>query len=444
MKKAYTIIFLLAVICSTMFLGCQKTEEETPVTPPPPAGGEGVTGSFTSVTNGTVAYDNFSLIVDKGDVPTLTSGDPGTVTFSMNTSSTIESGYPSIPSGYTIVSKYLKAGPESFTFNAPIQIYFPAASQPSPQGLMVLNYRPETSSWKIITVAALDTVNKKVAIDVLTLGYYVLVKSNNTTDASDFRQGGCVFDREDLWTNYILTVKSAALEKPEQLALFANGFIGGTYTGPIFLGCPNGKTKAIVPQGIIEFWVSYSICNGSDQRIYTYSLPATVTVSDPLNFIGWSTYDAVTYVPFTLPVGGTWVLGRPSGTAGSGAWPPATVPYGSGVFQATLTWLNVSGTAADMDLHLYGPNALHIYYGNRTNADFSLDRDFRTTLGNATENIYSLRNVMPSGEYTVKVVNYSGNTMAFNTRVVLNGASTNYSGSLSATNEVTVRTLTIP
>jgi len=444
MKKAYTIIFIFAAMYSLLlFSGCQKTEEETPVTPPTGTG-EGVTATYTSTTNGTVAYDNFSLIVDKGDVPTLTSGDPGSVTFSMNTSSTIESGYTAVPSGYTIVSKYLKAGPESFTFNAPIQIYFPASSQSSPQGLMVMNYRPETQSWKIITVAAIDTANKKVAVDVLTLGYYVLVKSNATTDASDFRQGGCVFDREDLWTNYILTVKSAALEKPEQLALFANGFIGGTYTGPIFLGCPNGKTKAIVPQGTIEFWVSYSICNGSDQRIYTYSLPATVTVSDPLNFIGWSTYDAVTYVPFTLPVGGTWVLGRPGGSGGTGAWPPATVPYGSGVFQSTLTWVNAGGTVADMDLHLYGPNGIHIYYGNRTTADFSLDRDWRSTLGNATENLYSVRSVMPSGEYTVKVVNYSGSTMSFNTRVVLNGASTNYSGTLSATQEATVKTFTIP
>ncbi|CAF3810084.1 unnamed protein product [Rotaria sp. Silwood1] len=257
---------------------------------------------------------------------------------------------------------------------------------------------------------------------------------------SDFRQGGCVFDREDLWTNYILTVKSAALEKPEQLSLFAGGYIGKVYSGPIFLGCPQGKTKAIVPQGVLEFWVSYTVCQGADARVYTYTLPATVTVSDPLNFVGWSTYDAVTYVPFTLPAGGTWVLGRPTGT---GAWPTPTVPYGSGVMQATLTWNNSSGSATDFDLHLYGPNNLHIYYANRSNSDFSLDRDYRTDLGDAIENIYSLRSVMPSGAYTVKVVNYYGPSKSFNARVVLNGASTNFTGTLSVGQEATVKTFTI-
>jgi len=437
MKKLYIFFLPVVLIFSFIYFGCNKTEE-TPVTPT--TGGDGSTVSLTSSTSGSLDYDNFSIVVDKGDVPQLSTGADGTVTFSINTSSTIESGVPSIPAGYSVAGKYVKAGPESFTFNAPIQIYFPASSFSSPQGLMVMAYKPELQTWKIVTAAAIDTAKKRVAIDVLTLGYFVLVKSNSADYASDFRQGGCVFDHEETWTNYILTVKSAVLEKPEQLALFANGFIGSTFTGPIFLGCPQGKTKAIVPQGTIEFWVSYTYCQGSDTRVYTYSVPATVTVSDPLNFVGWSTYDAVTYVPFLLPPGGTWVLGRPSGTGG---WPAATVPYGSGVFQATLTWTNVSSNYADMDLHLYGPNNLHIYYGNRSNTDFSLDRDWQSTLGNATENIYSLRSVMPTGNYEVKVKNYSGATMSFNVRTILNGAAANFSGSLTNGAETTAKTFTI-
>jgi hypothetical protein len=439
MKKLYFVTIILALFCSAFYFGCQKTEEN-PVDPGTPTGGEGATASYNSTTNGTLNFDGFSLVVDKGDVPAPTSGS-GNVTFSLNSSGSIESGVTAVPAGYTVIGKYLKAGPESFYFNAPITIYFPASSQPSPQNLAVMYYAPETQSWKIVNVGVIDTAGKRVGIDVLSLGYYVLVKRNATDAASDYRQGGCVFDHEEVFTNYILTVKSAALEKPEQLGLFANGFIGGVYTGPIFLGCPQGKTKAIVPQGTIEFWVSYSICTGSDPRIYTYTLPATVTVSDPLNFVGWSTYDAVTYVPFLLPPGGTWVLGRPSGT---GSWPQATVPYGSGVLQATLTWVNTSANNADMDLHLYGPNNIHIYYSNRTTADFSLDRDWQSTLGNATENIYSLNSTMPSGAYSVKVKHYSGNPMSFNTRVVLNGSSTNYSGSTTSGQEVTVKTFTIP
>lgn len=439
MKKAYFLTIALALIFSLYLFGCNKAEDT--VVDPGTTGGEGATASYTSNSQSSLDYDGFSLVVDKFDVPTLTTGDPGTVTFSLNTSTTIESGIPAVPSGNTVIGKYLKAGPEAFNFGGPIQIYFPASSQSSPQNLEVMFYSPDTQTWKIVPVSAVDTAKKRVAIDVLKLGYFVLTKKNVTDQMSDFRQGGCVFDREDVWTNYILTVKSAALEKPEQLNLFVGGFIGKVYSGPIFLGCPQGKTKAIVPQGVLEFWVSYTVCQGSDARVYTYTLPATVTVSDPLNFVGWSTYDAVTYVPFTLPPGGTWVLGRPTGTGG---WPTPTVPYGSGVMQATLTWNNsTTNDAADLDLHLYGPNNLHIFYSNRSNSDFSLDRDWQRTLGDATENIYSLRSVMPSGSYTVKVVNYAGATKNFNARVVLNGSSTNFSGTLSATQEATVKTFTI-
>ncbi|MEO8167164.1 MAG: hypothetical protein ABI623_02895, partial [bacterium] len=198
--------------------------------------------------------------------------------------------------------------------------------------------------------------------------------------------------------------------------------------------------KAIVPQGVMEFWVSKIMCQGSDPQIYTYTLPASVSVPEPLTFGGWSTYDAVVYYPFTLPSGGTWVAGRPSG---SGAWPQATVPFGSGVLQATLTWYNSTGTTADLDLHLDGPNGIHVYYSNKTTPDFSLDRDWRTALGNAIENVYSLNSVMPTGAYTVRVVHFSGATMSFNARVILNGVSTNYPGTLSAGQQVVVRSFTI-
>lgn len=426
------------VLFFLIFLSCNKTED-SPVTPTTTSG-TGATASYTSATSGSLDYDEFSLIVRSGDVPTLSSGSAGTVLFSLNTSSTIESGYPSIPSGYSVIGKYLKAGPESFTFNSPIRIYFPAASESSPQNLTVFYYAPGTQTWKIIPTSAIDTVKKRIGIDVLTLGYFVLTKSasyNRTATGA----GGCVYDHMVVWTNYYLTCKSITPQDPSILSLYADGIVGRTFSGPIFLGCPIGTAKAIVPLGTMEFWVSYSNCQGPDFSLYTYTLPATVTVSNPLIFNGWSTYDAVVYVPFDLPSGGTWVRGRPTGTGG---WPQATVPYGSGVFQATLTWTNSTAATADMDLHLYGPNSLHIYYANRSSSDFSLDRDWQSAQGNATENIYSLRNVMPSGDYTVKVKNYSGATMSFNARVILNGAVTNYSGSLANNLETTVKTFNIP
>lgn len=432
----YLKLILILIFFSLSFIASDCTKEENPVSPGGETG-DGVTATYTSSTGGTLNHNEFSLVVEKGDVPKLSTGADGTVIFSINTSDNIESGIPNVPAGYTVIGKYLKAGPEAFSFERPIQILFPASGESSPQGLTVLNYSPDTQSWKIVPTSTIDTINKRIGIDVLTLGYFVLTKNNSMSDASDFRQGGCVLDMQEPFTNFILTVASANPEKPAILGLYANGFIGGVYSGPIFLGCPEGKTKAIVPQGTISFWVTKSLCVGNEVQIFTYTIPASVTVSEPLQFVGWRTYDAIYYVPFTIPPGGSWVAGRP------GTWPPPTVPFGSGTFQATLTWVNSAGSIADLDLHLYGPNGLHVYYSARTSANFSLDRDWTDPLGNAIENIFSTTPTIPAGNYEVKVKNYRGVTKSFNVRTILNGTSSNYSGTLSENQEVTARTFTI-
>jgi hypothetical protein len=80
MKKTYIITVTLAVIYSLFLFGCDKTEDS--VVEPPTGGGEGLTKSFTSTASGSIDYDNFTIQIKVGDVPTQTSGSPGTVTFS--------------------------------------------------------------------------------------------------------------------------------------------------------------------------------------------------------------------------------------------------------------------------------------------------------------------------------------------------------------------------
>lgn len=445
MKKIFFPMLVCIILISLPYFlnGCQEESTgQNPLTPEP--SGAGSTKTFTSAENGSFDYDGFSIVVKNETVPRISGGASGSVLFSMNTSSSIESGIPSVPSGHSVIGKYLKAGPESFYFNIPIQIFFPAAGEPSPQNLVVMFYRPNEQNWKIILPSDIDTAGRRIGIDVFEMGYFVLTKITTTDNSSsDFRQGGCVFDIEEIWTNFILTVNTASLEKPEQLPLFADGFIGRTFSGPVFLGCPEGKTKAIVPQGTITFWVSKTLCQGSDGQVYTYTLPASVTVNDPLEFTGWSTYDAVIYVPFILPPGGSWIPGRPS-VAGGGAWPPPTIPFGSGSFQATLTWYNSAGDITDLDLHLYGPDNLHIFWSNRTSANFELDRDWISKTGNAIENIFSTTTQIPSGSFEVKVKHFSGAAKNFNTRVILNGASRNFSGTATSGQEITVYNFNVP
>ncbi len=141
----------------------------------------------------------------------------------------------------------------------------------------------------------------------------------------------------------------------------------------------------------------------------------------------------------TAPGSGNWVNGSPSN------WPPPTVPMGTGKFQATLTWVNTSSSAVDLDLYLTLPNNEKVYFGHKVANDssFALDVDFRYTLGNATENIYSLKNNLPSGTYKVEV-NYWGGTgtKPYNVRILINGSVTNHSGSLSSGTAL-IRTFTL-
>jgi uncharacterized protein YfaP (DUF2135 family) len=99
-----------------------------------------------------------------------------------------------------------------------------------------------------------------------------------------------------------------------------------------------------------------------------------------------------------------------------------------------------------MDLHIYGPNNMHVYFGNKVSADstVTLDRDWMHALGNAVENIYSI-GTMPSGSYTLKVHRYSGDATNFSVRVIRNGNVRTYPMSVTAdeTQEITVTTFTL-
>jgi hypothetical protein len=436
MTKFYSKVLPFLMFFCIFLNSC--SDDDTTTNPTDPANGNGTTQSVTSDQRQTIEYDGFRLEVHTGDVPRNSNGTAGTVTFSLNTSSDIESGIPPVPSPYSVIGKYLKAGPESFNFNSPVQLFFPAGSQSSPQDLAVLQYSDATQDWRIIPTSDIDTAGKKIGVDLLSLGYYVLVRQNLSDNNTDFRQGGCMYDcPPEPFMNYILTVQSVSPEKPSILSQYSGGLIGQAYMGPIFLGCPIGKTKAIVPQGSISFWVTRSNCQANPPVIETYSIPAPVTVSDPLVFSGWSTYDAEVYVPFCLPAGGSWIAGRPEN------WPPATVPVGTGILQATLTWINTSSNAADLDLHLYGPDNLHIFWQNTTSTNFSLDRDWQSQTGNAIENIFSTTTTVPSGNYRVNVAHFQGFAKSFNCRVIVNGSVTNYSGNLGG-GSVDVRSFTIP
>lgn len=436
MKRLILLFSFFIALIVVLLSGCNQSD---PIIPEEPGGSEGVTQSITSSSGGTVSHDGFSLIVYAETVPRQTNGSEGTVVFSMNTSESLPSGLPSLPSGYTQIGKFLNAGPDNFNFNGPVRVTFSAGAESSPSNLNVLGYFPATNDWRIIPSYVVDPNNKTMAVDVLNLGWFVLVKS--TSDNAFLPHGGFQYCINDGLTFIIVTIKSAVFEEPGIANFYPDGLAGRVFVSPNIPGTvfPSDKCRGIVPRGTYELWVSTRKFN--ETQIFTYSIPFTVTISNSLNFpLPWIYTDADGWTTFGCqpPAGGTWLPGRPQ------SWPPPTIPYGSGKLQATLTWLNSSGDAADLDLHLLGPNGIHISWQNTSTNDFKLDRDWRSQLGNAVENIYSLNNTIPSGNYSIKVHNFQGVTKSFNTRVVLNGTATNFTGTLPQSQETIVKTFNIP
>ncbi len=433
MKKLILPTLFLAVFCITMFYSCNESTT--------PTGGTGTTGTnntllLTTPNGGTLSYDGYILSIEPNTVPKTATGGDGQVTFSIETNTTLESGIAALPSDQTLVGKYVKFGPDGFTFSQPLKMTFSASGESSPENLVIMRYYPDRNQWFRVNTSAIDTVNKTISTngDSLKLGYFALTKTS-TKDAPD-SQGGIEFTgTTEYW--YTLTVKSWTPKYPEQGAWFSGGSpVGHTFSSG---SDPTGTwpiipLHAYLPQGTYEIWVSRV---NRSTPMHTFSSPYTCNIDAPLTYWGWGNPSG--WAHLVAPGSGNWVAGGPSN------WPPATIPMGTGNFQATLTWVNTSSSAVDLDLYLTMPNNEKVYFGHKVANDssFALDVDFRYTLGNATENIYSLKSSLPTGSYKVEV-NYWGGTgtKPYNVRILINGTVTNYSGSLSS-GTVLIRTFSL-
>ena len=80
---------------------------------------------------------------------------------------------------------------------------------------------------------------------------------------------------------------------------------------------------------------------------------------------------------------------------------------GNGDVQASVAWTG----ASDVDLHVYDPNGVHIFYGNRnpaTGGDLDIDSNAACNIDNTNvENIFWPLNSAPSGQYRVELHYYA-------------------------------------
>ncbi len=424
MRKVLTILlsilFLLLVSCkdsdSPTEPGDGDPETETIVT------------TISSTQGGTASIPSgMTVQVIPGTVPLNQNGESASVSFSIE--SPVES--PAALSNGTFVGNLVKYGPESFNFRWPVKVSLPYPEGEDPADLHLVYFDPIEENWRAIPTSYVETDDRKISADKLTLGIFGLAKFTSLMKVeSETSDGGFEFSGSSSYY-YTLTVASVRNYKYPNQATWYGNIVGTTgSSGSTPTGGPRQPTHFILPQATYQIWITRTTPGTMSTWpiIETYTVPAEGTLSGPVTWSGpLSTGSG--WTSLGMPGGGSWVEGRPEG------WSVPTVTYGNGNFQATLTWVNNDSHQTDLDLHLFGPSSMHVYYGGSQSSDGSveLDRDWLSEYGNATENIYSL-STMPGGSYTIKVNLFSGDPVNFSVRIIRNGSVKNFSGSASVSN----------
>jgi len=424
-----TLLFVLLFIQT-----CKK--DENPVKPPDEIP-ESAAHTYSTQNGGTFGTSSgFEITVIPGTVPKNQNGEIANITFSIETPVQIPKP---LPTGATLIGDVSKFGPDGFSFNWPVRIKLKYPDSANPENLSILFYNPLIDQWVAIPGSGADSENHYMTADVLQLGFYALVTLSQTGKSKlESAWGGFEFTNPDNTNFYTLTVASVSNWKFSwQEQWFGNSIVGRTGScGTDGFGHPNPTTRILIPQASYQIWVTYT--SGTDYKFYTYSLPLSGTIDGQVTYPGIPP-GGVGWTPLgSLPSGGEWVEGLPT------SWPTPTVTYGTGAFQATLTWANNEQHATDLDLHLYGPNEMHVYFAipQASDGSFSLDRDWLTGYGNATENIYSTGTI-PSGNYRVTVKHFSGDPANYSVRILSKGAVKSFSGSITDDEEKEIMTFTM-
>lgn len=405
-----------------------------------------------------VGGSGYALGVGPRSVPNYPGGGPAAITLSMDAATP-----PPLapPSWLRIVSQPVKFDPEGFNFNFPLTARLPVAAVNDPANLFFLRYNPARNTWTRSLFAVDGDPPTVVESTLFNLGYMAVgeydgvLRGAAVGELPEMPDGVTAASPEQalrgqgaMWvpsTNcpiggsdcfYYFVVKSFVSKFPDEVPDGAlNGWVLRSISN-VTAESPR-PTLHMLPQGTYQFCLSAleSPLTLTYLRKFTRTDPIQVTIDQPYRC-------GFTYTcQKTVTVGGgNWGEAsddRPC-NMGAGLVPGDPASLGAtGDFQATLRWTNTSASASDLDLHLTGPNGMHVYYGAKTSPDGSLrlDVDWQMTLGNAVENIYQLKNAngqsipMLAGEYLVWVENYTGAAnKAYTVRVIHRGTVRNFSG----------------
>lgn len=348
----------------------------------------------------------YGFNIPTGAVPKGDNGQNGSVAFSAQ-------GVPlaelpaNAPSGVRFVDgSAILANPTSFTFASPIVIDVPLNGV-SLENAVLMMWDAVHNKWVEVPFSSMKDGNT-ARISTLELGYFVLAERTSGNSL-----GGIKINKAQLSRDYIyyLTLTPANGSSSSSIAFSAQG--EDLYMSNL----PLQNYHAQITRE------KRTSLNANAASIETATTTFDVNVRTALQGSGSSFASLTGWT--VIDLGGVlWQAGRPS------FWADETVTYGTGTFQATLTWINYSGQTTDYDLHLTTPNSNEVYYANRSADGFTLDRDMISELGNCVENIFSVSENLPAGTYKVRVHHYGGATgRQYSCRVILNGrVVTVYSG----------------
>lgn len=411
---------------------------------------------------GSIEGAGYKIDVASGTIPQKGSDSDAEVTFSIEGVDQVE--HP-LPSNFTSVNnKYVIMGPEAFVFSLPLTLYFPIGNR-NVSDVRVAKYDDLEGKWLIMPTCVYSENPKRIGISDMSLGTYALIENpligsgTRSLDSYQYRDGGVLLDKVDFrgYPNklaFAITLKrKVKLKYPEQENWYQ------LKRGTVIASTGNSSNVknlgGILLQGEYEIWVSMftkpwpnewrtypnPLWIKIDNPILHYTLPEAKNLpnasvqDDVFKMVGWNVIKMDELGdPFS------WPIGKPE------ELPLETETVGTGKFQATLTWANTNSSATDLDLHMYGPNDLHVFYSNPKpeGAAFNLDRDWMEELGNAIENIYSIRNDWPKGAYRITLKHFNGSSpKPYNIRILNQGKVKTYSGSISSEKEETIANFTV-
>jgi len=402
--------------------------------------------TISSTADGSIAIPSGAAIqVTAGTVPKNQGGNSAKVTFSIE--SPVQAPAP-LGDGGRLLGDLVKYGPEGFTFRWPVKMTLPIPAGIDPYSVVVVHYDEVAESWKRMIHSGIDTDNRLVSFDALKLGIYGLATFSSSSKAlnwakeagSRILKTGNTFDCEDGVIFKIMVPPYSS--PPYSYAITINNVFAFRYPGQAYLkpqligqmATPGEGRKYIgyiasqmhLPQATYTFCLTRMSNYSPFAATEVYNKTINVTTDRCLQYPFLENPDNYKEILLSDFTGGRWVTGTGCN------WPTPTKTYGTGNFEATLTWVNNTSHTTDLDLHLYGPNGMHVYWNNPVSSDGSVhkDRDWMETPGEATENIYNEDGkTMPAGNYVVKVRYYSGDNVDFNVRIINSGQKTiNYRG----------------